>query len=303
MINGPMVKFSAAGAEPQSLHALLLASHSKALESLVCGQMKESMEKLVKWEDVDEATFGRFVEYVYTRDYSSANPVLAPEKRSPPGSVEEARSRGATKRLRSQSNLNNMMIRMYSRDAIQYDPMKHNVAYGLSEHTTASGHARTPGSYGYLGLRDHYDEVLHSRQQRQADIVIGSDGELEDLLFCHARLYVLADKWDIDNLKILALSKLCPVLQRHYSPKEHATAFIRLLRFVFENTPCKAKMDELRELVLTFLVTEAPVTLNCEAGFQLLEEGGPVARDITLVALRKGNPAIVAWNNYAASGR
>lgn len=51
------------------LHASLVASQSKVLDSLVNGAMKEAEDGCTTWENVSEDTFVRFARYIYTGDY------------------------------------------------------------------------------------------------------------------------------------------------------------------------------------------------------------------------------------------
>ena len=58
------------------VHTELVAQHSSALSALVSGRMAEAKESCAILEDVDEGTFVRFVEYMYTNDYSVPDPVI-----------------------------------------------------------------------------------------------------------------------------------------------------------------------------------------------------------------------------------
>jgi hypothetical protein len=58
------------------VHTDLVAQHSSALAALVSGRMAEAKESCAFLEDVDEDTFVRFVEYMYTDDYSAPDPVI-----------------------------------------------------------------------------------------------------------------------------------------------------------------------------------------------------------------------------------
>jgi hypothetical protein len=51
------------------VHAGLVAQHSSSLGALVNGPMTEAREKCAFLEDIDEDTFMRFIEYLYTDNY------------------------------------------------------------------------------------------------------------------------------------------------------------------------------------------------------------------------------------------
>lgn len=57
-----------------TIHAELVAHHSKPLSKLVNGQMIEAKEGCACLEDVDEDTFTRFGQYAYTLDYPVPDP-------------------------------------------------------------------------------------------------------------------------------------------------------------------------------------------------------------------------------------
>ncbi len=53
-----------------TIHASLVAEQSPALRSLLSGCMEEAQTGTVIWEEVDENTFARFTQFMYTGDYS-----------------------------------------------------------------------------------------------------------------------------------------------------------------------------------------------------------------------------------------
>lgn len=57
-----------------TIHAELVAHHSKPLGKLINGQMIEANEGCAWLEDIDEDTFTRFGQYAYTLDYPVPDP-------------------------------------------------------------------------------------------------------------------------------------------------------------------------------------------------------------------------------------
>ena len=57
-----------------TVHAALVAYHSKPLGVLTNGPMSEAKEGCAFLEDVEESTFVRFSQYAYTGDYTAADP-------------------------------------------------------------------------------------------------------------------------------------------------------------------------------------------------------------------------------------
>ncbi len=65
----------------------------------------------------------------------------------------------------------------------------------------------------------------------------------------HAQLYVLAEKWDVKPLKALVLSKLHAILYEYKPYEARYRDIIKLIRYTYKHTPCRKRMDPLRELV------------------------------------------------------
>jgi hypothetical protein len=56
---------------PITVHEAAVAQQSPALAALMQGEMSESIAGEARWEDVDKGTFARFIQFVYTGDYSA----------------------------------------------------------------------------------------------------------------------------------------------------------------------------------------------------------------------------------------
>jgi hypothetical protein len=55
---------------PTTVHEAAIAQQSPALTALVQGEISESRVGEARWGDVDKGTFLRFIQFVYTGDYS-----------------------------------------------------------------------------------------------------------------------------------------------------------------------------------------------------------------------------------------
>jgi hypothetical protein len=62
-----------------ALHKSLVSRISPPLTALMENGMRESQERLASIPDVDEATFARFAEFMYTGDYNTPQPVRRQE--------------------------------------------------------------------------------------------------------------------------------------------------------------------------------------------------------------------------------
>ena len=59
-----------------TVHADAVAQQSDALRKLVFGDMREAKEREAKWDDVEEATFARFAQFIYTGQYTPADAII-----------------------------------------------------------------------------------------------------------------------------------------------------------------------------------------------------------------------------------
>lgn len=113
--------------------------------------------------------------------------------------------------------------------------------------------------------------------------VLSREGQEEDcteVFFCHARLYAFAEKYDIEPLRGLTKQKLHRSLVSLVLYKERAGDIVALLRYIYANTPDRDHAtDELRELVMKYVVCKYEIMASSEAFLDLMEEGGPCVRD------------------------
>jgi len=128
----------------------------------------------------------------------------------------------------------------------------------------------------------------------------------------HARLYVLADKYDVRELKSLVLYKLYNTLKAFTLYKSRIADVIELVQFVYDNTPpsyqcaCEAgaisqseanpdrpvnasgyheerKMDGLRKLVTSLVVSKLEMVAETRVFLDLLQDGGEFVKDFWTV--------------------
>ena len=62
---------------------------------------------------------------------------------------------------------------------------------------------------------------------------------------------------------------------------------IELAKYTYENTPPRGQMDRLRELVIQYMVHEANQIIGSEKYLSLVENGGPFARDLLSMVLKR----------------
>lgn len=100
-----------------------------------------------------------------------------------------------------------------------------------------------------------------------------------DVFLLHAKLFVFAEKYDIQPLKMLAIHNLHHLLS-HYQLLLHQVSDItNLIHYSYENTHSSSSDDLLRELLASYVELEMAVLIEAKPFEELLEEGGDFVGD------------------------
>jgi hypothetical protein len=94
----------------------------------------------------------------------------------------------------------------------------------------------------------------------------------------HAKLYVFADKYNIQPLRLLALKKLHQTLTIFNLYAERVGDIVGLVKFTYENTVERVVTEELRDLVVGYVVSELE-KISGEEFDHLIREGGDFVVD------------------------
>jgi hypothetical protein len=96
----------------------------------------------------------------------------------------------------------------------------------------------------------------------------------------HARMYTIADKYDIKGLATLALDEqyiyLLMLIAGDYT-KNQLPNIMELIKYVFEHTT-SYKEDPMRKMIMGFLACQMHILRGTDELLDLLEEGGEFAR-------------------------
>lgn len=212
-----------------TIHSALVARQSAALNALINGRMKESIERRVIWKDVDEEAFIRFSQYVYTGDYDEAKPSKREEERTVSPQVQTS---GWAPCL-----LLSLFWSQWNKD--QRVEARHDA-------TVAGFKERLCRKF----------QALHPLPPPAPVLNLGSpaDNDSTDVLLCHAQVYAFADCYGIEHLQLLALHKLRGALASFSLVAERYNAVNQLLRYTFEHTvDNEGQEDRLRSLVCLFV--------------------------------------------------
>ncbi|KIN05223.1 hypothetical protein OIDMADRAFT_25799 [Oidiodendron maius Zn] len=265
-----------------TVHRDLIAKQSKALNALVNGEMQETLNGRVTFEDLDDNTFVRFCQFAYTGDYITPGFISDPNVIVPP-SVAPSLHDSASDRE--------------SNDI--HEPMVEPLAVA----------EEMPSDWGFKSTKPKKQSksrlLRQSFDDKDYDIetpvriwsarceVRPNSSVVEDytpVLLGHAGLYIFGEKWGIENLKILALHKLHKTLTKFTLFESRRRDIVELLRCVYsnENTPDRGEVvDELRSLVMLYVVCEAESLTQCSEFMALLGEGGELTEDFVQILMKR----------------
>ncbi|KAL7792872.1 hypothetical protein V8C43DRAFT_282647 [Trichoderma afarasin] len=251
------------------MHEAAITRLSKSLDKLLTGGMKESEERCVCWEDVDEKTFLRFGEWVYTGDYKSEEPDILLDASqigtSKKGAKKEkviklspvATSLASFKKPEETwhqctqvvtHNYNAMCQfcrscfftpRCYNCNTNQYtscSQCRTNLTNSAKKHTMIE---KFNSNSAYASPTTPFTPRKNTE----------SCEDYSGVFLSHARLYVLADKYDIKELRNLSAHKIWATLKEFTLYPERMGDLVGLVRYSFQNT---LEKDKLRTLLKDF---------------------------------------------------
>jgi hypothetical protein len=288
-----------------TIHAQPLARLSRVLNALINGDMVEAKTGMIDWRDIDEETFLRFCEFAYVQDYTPPRfgectgnreePELEPPKLEQQQAEMDSWDKwGSLAKKKKKDKLYNGW------EASDDDTRKDDSAKSRLRNTLSDSDYLPPSSK--LSFHRQFETISNtSPHQDFAPVFLG-----------HARLYVLADKYDVRELKSLVLYKLYNTLKAFTLYKSRIADVIELVQFVYDNTPpsyqcaCEAgaisqseanpdrpvnasgyheerKMDGLRKLVTSLVVSKLEMVAETRVFLDLLQDGGEFVKDFWTV--------------------
>jgi len=217
--------------QPFYLHTALVADCSPFLKALMTGQMKEAKENTANLPEMDPLTFARFAEYIYRGNYNVPGPAQIKHEKTSLNLINNVK---AVQTLPSSPLPNRRKV------AQNQGPPKPSIDNlgNFSTFPLASGTFKTFPSISEPILADE------SFQQ-----------DFTEPVHCHARVYVMADYFQAQNLKDLAIRKMHKTLEYvMQSEKRCVKNIVSVLEYSYKNTMhLESSKDKLRDL-LTYYV-------------------------------------------------
>jgi hypothetical protein len=250
------------------VHTDLVAQHSSALAALVSGRMAEAKESCAFLEDVDEGTFVRFVEYMYTNDYSVPDPVIV--------------------QMASDSTFENDQDGIEETAAVDepQPPMELAPAEDpvISEEEYPQRECKKDQVWSEFTEKAHvkHHEPWEPRQNTE------SSEDYTQVFLYHARLYVFSDRYCIEPLQELALQKLLLTLSTFTLFNERVSDIVELVQYTYAHTmEHEEGIDKLRSLVMDYVVCQLEAIAKDKNFITMLQEPGAFAKDLVLKSLRR----------------
>ncbi|KND89567.1 hypothetical protein TOPH_05669 [Tolypocladium ophioglossoides CBS 100239] len=233
-----------------TIHSALVAHQSRALDALVNGGMREAHDGCAIWEQVDEKTFTRFGQYMYTGDYDAADPV--------------ASSASTTKDTSS-----NGTDGLQDRDIDEWfvPPDEYSVVWKTKKPSYSSRRRRL---WNEFENAQDYGPARCPRPRKNTD----PRASYREVFLSHARLYVFADCYGISQLAQLSFLKLRGTLVAFELFDERTGDVVELLRYCYmDPVP-----EKLRELVVHFVACHVEKLWKNEEFQGLVEAYGELSR-------------------------
>ncbi|KAM5347236.1 hypothetical protein ACJ41O_010241 [Fusarium nematophilum] len=252
-----MIKFVVGPGEKVSfIHKDLVARQSRALDVLVNGPMVEAQEGCVRWKDVDEETFNRFFRFMYTGDYAGAKPTLRDGLRAEEEDGEEDEEEEEEEEEEEDEE----------EDEEEEEPP-------IPGERPTTGSEYTPWMYFSSGP----DRRTHSAMSTTfAGLFNGEEHECGKAFVSHAKVYLFAECYGIEELKRLSAMKLWQLLGDYRVDEAGVADVVYLVDFVYGNTAGELLpgCEQLGRVVSVFAACCVEKLWEGEEFRELVKEGG-----------------------------
>ena len=248
------------------------------------GHMAEAQKGFAILEDIDEGTFVRFIEWAYKGFYTAAEfKRIEAEQQSHVSGNQNNVEVDPTSQLEEHYQLGQT-----SEPQMENDPFSEFMA-GVKLHKKGkkglkSGIDTTPQDKTELKeafIRRRYtvrQSILHTPPSRANQ---SQEEDYTDVFLSHARLYVFADKYDIQSLKTLAMEELHATLAIFTLHRARTGDIVALLRYIYGNTNESRKgTEDMRTLMTQYLGLEMDTLIRDEDFKDLMiKDGGALLGD------------------------
>ena len=238
--------------------------------------MTETQKGFAVLEEVDESTFERFVEWAYKGYYKAAD--FEMEVSSHPSPVSSNKEECEETKWTEKRPTDDVPV---TKPIINFAESPTDWSWEESKQDKKINRAKTSQELKESFLHREYTarqemiNILPTRANR------GAHEDYTEVFLSHTRLYVFAEKYDIQSLKTLALEELHNTLAIYTLYRRRTGDIVALLRYVYANTGVPARgSEDLRTLLRDYVGYETKVLIEDEDFKDLMvEDRGPLLRD------------------------
>lgn len=297
-----------------------IAQLSQPLRSLLAGDLSESLTECIIWPDVSKETFGRFVQFAYTGDYSIPSPirrtgVTAPEMAGTdtPNTLARLDASNGVQGLEEPAKENSRPLpaSTYADEVLEDDwgffSTKKSKKKSVKSTRAHSEPNFAPDTVEEIGQeiasrREPYPTPRSPQLPTKLDLLsyplsaprnnyenkcepsgrFKKGRSYANVFLSHATLFVLADYHLVDSLKDLSMFKLHKTLCVFELDGDNTVDIIDLARYAYsdEGRGSDEGVGRLRGLICQFMAENALI-LSSDAAFEeLLSEGGQLTLDL-----------------------
>ncbi|KAI1493515.1 hypothetical protein F5X96DRAFT_185450 [Biscogniauxia mediterranea] len=241
------------------IHADLLSNLSKPLGALVNNQMKESNTGVAEWPEVEEETFVCFCQFAYTGGYDEPVSAMLPKAKDEPREKVSGPSYDAEE----------------AEEIILPEPTTQVHDFFNDREITPPRGRNSDRTW------NQFKSLSYAVPAKPNEDPKPPPAPLSEVLLSHARLYVLADYYDIQDLMTLSLQKLHRLLVSADLGTGWADAVVELVAYSYPNTADKgygaSGYDELRTLLAKYIACRVEIFWGKPAFRDLLAEYGELS--------------------------
>ncbi len=240
---------------------------------MINGHLSEAQQGFAILEDVDEGTFVRFIRWAYNRDYP------APEHTLVESSNEASAQRPTTETSKDACSFDDDLV--WGSWSTKKGKKKKNT--GQSSSSKGSLRESFIIQYDLLSLGHSVDPSIPGPRGNRTP-----EEDYTEVFLGHARMYVFAEKYDIQPLKTLALLKLHHTLSIFTLFPERVGDIMTLLKYVYANTAEAIDgTEDIRTMLAHYVGCEMEtLTKDGEIKDLMLDNGDMLGDFLKMFALR-----------------
>ena len=232
---------------------------------MINGHLSEAQQGFANLEDVDEETFVRFVHWAYNKDYPAPEYTLAENS-------SETIIRGPTPDLPEDVYFERSEPEFYPRGRPHQNFQNTNDTFSWNGSLRESFITQyDSSSRGYsVDASIPRPRVNNAPEEDYSKVFLG-----------HARVYVFAEKYDIQSLKTLALRKLHKTLSELRLFPERVGDITKLLEYVYANTPEAVEgTEDIRAMLAHYVGCEMEMLMKDGEFKDLMLHNGDMLGDV-----------------------